>query len=431
MLGRICKKNGMRNKIKTAILHYTSPPVIGGVEGVIHAHSVQFASHSYPLTVISGRGNADSLPSGVKYYQVPEMDSMHPDIAAATEILNSGKIPKNFDHLVKILKEKIRPLVVDIDHVIVHNIFTKHFNLPLTAALFQLMDERAIASALAWCHDLSWSSSNSQSKVFPAYPWNLLKTDYPRISFITISMQRKQEILSTYNINPERVQIIYNGVDPAQILGLTYEGEKLIERMGLLQTEIVLLMPVRVTQAKNIEYALHVTSELKKLGCHPKLIISGPPDPHEPASQAYFNSLLQLRHDLDIENEIQFVYQNGEDPEQGYFINLNVVYDLFRVADIMFMPSHREGFGMPVLEAGLAGIPVFSTPVPATAELASREAYIFTPNDNAAKVAKQILHWMRENREYRLRKKVRQQYTWDAIFEQELLPILEVNQPDG
>jgi glycosyltransferase involved in cell wall biosynthesis len=421
----------MTHKLKTAILHYTSPPVIGGVEGVIHAHALQFASHGYPLTIISGRGNADALPYGVEYRRIPEMDSLHPEIANATEILNSGNVPENFDQITQQLEDQIRPVLSGFDHVIVHNIFTKHFNLPLTAALFRLMDAGDIRSALAWCHDLSWSSPNSRGKVFPAYPWNLLKSDHLRMSFVTISLQRKQEILSTYNINPGRVQIIYNGVDPAQVLGLSSEGANLIERMGLLKADLIMLMPVRVTQAKNIEYALQVTSELKKLGCRPKVIISGPPDPHDSASQIYFNSLIKLRSELDVEEEMQFVYQNGKDPEKGYFINLDVVYDLLRVADIMFMPSHREGFGMPVLEAGLAGIPVFSTPVPAAAELASGEAYIFSPQTNAVEVAGQIHQWMKENSEYRLRMKVRRQYTWKAIFEQDLLPILEANHPDG
>ena len=424
-------KKNRNEKIRTAILHYTTSPVIGGVEAVIHAHAVQFASHGYPLTIISGRGSADALPAGVAYRQIPEMDSLHPDIAAATEILNTGKVPADFDRLVDGLEEQLRPLVVDHDHVIVHNVFTKHFNLPLTVALFRLMDEGAIRSALAWCHDLSWSSPNSRSKVFPAYPWNLLKSDHPRMSYITISAQRKHEILFTYGIDPGRVQIIYNGVDLAGVLGLTSEGAELIGRMGLLQADLILLMPVRVTRAKNIEYALQVTAELKKLGCRPRLVLSGPPDPHDPDSQAYFASLLKLRRELGVEEEMQFVFQNGVDPAGGHIVGLDVVYDLYRVADLMFMPSHREGFGMPVLEAGLAGIPVFSTPVPAASELAANEAYIFTPQTDAVELAAQIRQWMEESREYRLRRRVRRQYTWQAIFEHDLLPILEANRPDA
>ncbi|NIV33879.1 MAG: hypothetical protein GWN58_31850, partial [Anaerolineae bacterium] len=75
------------------------------------------------------------------------------------------------------------------------------------------------------------------------------------------------------------------------------------------------------------------------------------PDPHDAASMAYFRSLQDLREELGVEEEMRFVFESGPDPDRGYIIDASVVGDLFRVSDLMFMPSHREGFAMPVLEA--------------------------------------------------------------------------------
>ena len=47
-------------------------------------------------------------------------------------------------------------------------------------------------------------------------------------------------------------------------LALSQPGEALIERLGLWESDLVLLMPVRITQAKNIEYAIQVTAALKQ-----------------------------------------------------------------------------------------------------------------------------------------------------------------------
>ena len=410
--------------MKTAILHYSAPPVVGGVEAVIQAHARQFAAAGYPLTVIAGRGESEALPAGVDFIRVDEIDALHPEIAAATAALNTGQIPDTFESLVNRLTAQLRPLVSAFDQVIVHNVFTKHFNLPLTAALFRLMDEGSLAHTIAWCHDLTWSSPNSRNKVFPGYPWELLKTVNSHVTYVTISQQRHSEMVETFGLSPEKVHIVYNGVAPDILLGLSAEGASLIGRLDLWVADLILLMPVRVTRAKNIEYAMQMVAALKQMDYRPKLVLTGPPDPHDGASLEYYQSLLALRHRLGLEQEMHFVYESGPRAGAGYTIGQSVVADLFRIADAMFMPSLREGFGMPVLEAGLVGLPIISTPVPAASELAQAEALIFSLETDAQQLAGKIINWIIKHPEYRMRVKVRQKYTWKAIFERDLLPLL-------
>ena len=100
--------------MKTAILHYSAPPVIGGVEAVIQAHAGQFAAAGLPLTVIAGRGEAAALPRGVDFIRVPEMDTLHPEIANATALLNTGQVPDNFDKLVDSLTTQLRPVLANL-----------------------------------------------------------------------------------------------------------------------------------------------------------------------------------------------------------------------------------------------------------------------------------------------------------------------------
>ena len=77
------------------------------------------------------------------------------------------------------------------------------------------------------------------------------------------------------------------------------------------EADLVLLMPVRITQAKNIEFALQVTASLKSKNIRPKLVVTGPPDPHDPEDMAYYQSLLELRQKLGVEREVRFVYSSG------------------------------------------------------------------------------------------------------------------------
>jgi glycosyltransferase involved in cell wall biosynthesis len=413
------------NQPETAILHYAAPPVVGGVEAVIQAHARVFIQAGYPVTVIAGRGEGTALPSGADFVLIPEMDSQHPQVVQMSAMLEQGEVPPDFDGMVNQLIGSLTPTLSQFDNVIIHNVFTKHFNLPLTAALHLLLDADAIHHYIAWCHDFTWTSPSSRSEVHPGYPWDLLRTYRPDVTYVVVSQRRRRTLAALLGCSPEQIRVIYNGVAPDALLGLSPDGYDLVTRLGLLENDLVLLMPVRVTRAKNIEYGLQVVAALKAHGCRPKLIVTGPPDPHDAESMAYFQALQALRKQLDVEEEMRFVFESGPDPDQPYLIDEQVVGDLFRVSDVMFMPSHREGFGMPVLEAGLVGVPVVCTYVPAAEEIGDADVILFDAAEDPTHLARRILAWAEQSPVHRLRRRVRQNYTWRAIFHRDIKPLLE------
>lgn len=410
---------------KVGILHYSAPPVIGGVENVILAHIRLLIQAGYSVAVLAGRGEPESLPSGTEFIGIPGMDSQHPQIVEMSQALEQGRVPPEFEDIANQLAEALAPGLQPMDLLIVHNVFTKHFNLPLTAALFRLLERGVIRRCVAWCHDLTWTSPNSRSKVHAGYPWDLLRTQRSDVTYVTVSQERQQELAGLFEYPPEQIDVIYNGVDPQELLALSEDGLALIDRLGLWDSDLNLLMPVRVTQAKNIELALHVVASLKEKGIHPKLIVTGPPDPHDPANMKYFQRLMNLREELGVVYQMRFVYESGLDPTTPLTVEMPVVAQLMRVSDALFMPSHREGFGMPVLEAGLAGIPVFcSTQVPAAKEIGGQDVVRFAPGAAPEQVASLIVNWMESSPVLQLRRRVRQELTWRGIFHRQILPLL-------
>jgi glycosyltransferase involved in cell wall biosynthesis len=424
---------------RTAILHYSAPPVVGGVEAVMLAHAQVFAQAGYPVSLFAGRGEAEalppgvdlstlfeteSLPPGIDLTLIPEIDSQHAEIARMSTQLEQGEVPDGFEAMTEYLSVMLAPLLSRFENLIVHNVMTKHFNLPLTAAIDRILDREGAPHCIAWCHDFTWTSSSSRDKVHAGYPWDLLRTRRPDTTYVVVSRERQRELAGLFGCPPELIHVVYNGVDPQALLGLSPEGIALVERLGLLDQDLVLLMPVRVTQAKNIEYALGVVAALKAQGCRLRLVLTGPPDPHDAASMAYFGSLRDLRRALGVEEEMRFVFESGRDPGEPHLVDAGVVGDLFRVSDLMFMPSHREGFAMPVLEAGLAGIPVVSTAVPAAVEIGGADVILFERDEEPDRVAARILAWAEDSPVHRLRRRVRQAYTWRAIFARDIEPLL-------
>jgi glycosyltransferase involved in cell wall biosynthesis len=243
---------------------------------------------------------------------------------------------------------------------------------------------------------------------------------------VTVSRERQQELAGLFGCSPEQIQVIYNGVEPTELLGLSDTGRRLIDRLRLWESDLNLLMPVRVTQAKNIELALRVIAKLKEKDLQPHVVITGPPDPHDRTNMEYFQQLLSLREALEVREQAHFVYELGPAPDEPFLVDMQVVSELFRVSDALFMPSHREGFGMPVLEAGLIGLPVFcSDRVPAAQELGGQEVIPFSPDADPGVVADLIYNRMENNPIWRMRRRVRQNLTWRSLFNRQILPLLE------
>lgn len=412
--------------VNVAFLHYSAPPVVGGVEAVIQAHARVFLDASYPVKIIAGRGDEDALPPGVRLTVLPEVDSQHPRVQAISSVLETGRIPEDYHNLRDTLIRQLKPQLEEVDVLIVHNVFFKHFNLPLTAALFQILNELTAAGKTprwwAWGHDFSWSSPNSRSKVFPGYPWNLLRTAHPGLRYAVVSEQRRQELVGLFGPDGPPIQVIYNGVDPQVWFGVSPEGWDLIQQMDLLAGDPVMVMPIRVTRAKNIEFAQQVTRIVKDSGRNPRLVITGPPDPHSENSIEYFRNLLELRSELDLEKEVRFVFETGLSER---IVPQSVAAEILRAGDLMLMTSRREGFGMPVLEAGLIGLPVVcSANVPAAGEIGGELIFRFGPDASPQDVAELIQNKALVSPTACFRRKIRQHLTWECIFREDIEPWL-------
>lgn len=411
---------------KVAFLHYSAPPVIGGVENVMLAHARFLIKAGHPCVFLAGRGAQEALPAGAEWFPIAELDSQHPKILELSKLLEQGQLPAGFEDMVNRLTNLLAPLVRSIDVLIVHNVFTKHFNLPLTAALFRLLDDGVLRRCVAWCHDITWTSPSSRAKVHPGYPWDLLRTYRSDLTYVTISAERQEELANLLQSPRTQVQIIPNGVDPQEVLALSDAGSALIDRLHLWESDLNLLLPVRITQAKNLELAVRVIAVLKQKGVDSRLVVTGPPDPHSPANMQYFQGLRDLRAQHGVVEEVLFVYESGPEPDQPLIVGMEVVADLLRLSDALFMPSHREGFGMPILEAGLAGIPVFcSTAIPAANEIGGGDVIQFSPDAHPQEVARLLLEWMEESPVYRLARRVRQQFTWQSIMRRQILPLIQ------
>ena len=373
------------------------------------------AAHGHPVTVVAGRGAADLL--------IAEIDSRHPDVLAVQAELDAGHRTAAFDHLRARLRTLLGTRLVaagtPVPVVLVHNAFTLHKNIALTAALADLA-AAGVARFVAWSHDLAWTNPLYTPVLYPGDPWDLLRTPLPGVAYVAISEERRQELAGLFGWAEEDVRRVPNGIDPARFLDASDEMRDVLAHLDWLARDPVLLAPVRMTRRKNLELAIAVVAELKTQGGRPLLVITGPPGPHNPR-QDYAEFLAAERRRLGVEEEVIFLSQV---PWRAGGVGDALIAELYRWADALLFPTLQEGFGLPLLEAGLARLPVFCTALPVLHETGGADVQTFPPEATPAAVARQISTTLAAPGPATLRRRVLRDYNWEAIYQTGLLPLL-------
>ena len=398
------------------LLHYAALPVVGGVESVMAQHARLMARDGHRVCVVAGRGA--QMDERIGFRQVPEVDSRNPQVLALKAELDRGRVPPGFEPFVRHLEAQLEPILRDVERVIPHNVCSLNKNLALTAALHRL-SQRGGPRFILWHHDLAWTAPRYRAELHNGYPWELLKTDWPWVEQVVVSEPRRKELAALMQVPEERVHVVPNGLNAGRFLKLEKETEAVAEQLQLAKAAPLMLLPVRITTRKNIELALRVLAELRKHHDHAQLLVTGPLGPHNPANKAYFERLLALRAELQLEEAAHFLAEAVD-----HQIPDAVIADLYKLADLLFLPSREEGFGIPVLEAGLAGIPVFCTDIAALREVAAADAYYFSPDGEPRQIAAQIAEVLLSSKTYALRKRVLNDFTWDTIYREQIAPLL-------
>jgi mannosylglucosylglycerate synthase len=405
-------------------MHYASPPGIGGVEITIAHQARTLLDCGYAVRVISGDG-ATFHPQ-IEAFIEPIFSSSHPDVLRVQAELAKEQVTAAYHDLVAQASAALQTTLADVDVCIAHNIPTLHKNLPLTTALAQHADKTGLP-LIAYCHDLAWTNPQYQAELHEGEPWDKLRQAWPNAAYVTVSDMRQTELASLLGIPTEQVTVITGGIDPAQFLRWTETTRRLVHKLNLMDADGILLLPARITRRKNIELALQIIATLRQQsGSDFRLIVTGPPGPHNPTNKSYLDKLLEQRAQLRLEDAAHFLYQEGIDAATPLLVDDDTIADFYQLSDALLFPSTQEGFGIPILEAGLSGIPVFCSDLPPLRQSGGEDVTYFDPQrESSTQIAAQIASVLKASSSFRLRQRVRQYYRWETIIRRTLIPLLE------
>lgn len=179
---------------------------------------------------------------------------------------------------------------------------------------------------------------------------------------IAISEIIRRYILENYpQVSPEKIRLIYRGVDPAQFpYGYTPDAEWLASwhmQYPQLKEKRVLTLPARITRWKGQEDFIDLVAALKRRGLPVHGLIVGEAHPRR---RAFYEELQVKVAALGLKSDITFT---------GHRTDLK---EVMAVSDIVFsLAREPEAFGRTTLEALSLGVPVVGYAHGGTAEILS------------------------------------------------------------
>ena len=406
---------GHRVHVRIAIVHYTLPPIVGGVEHVVAQHATLFAEHGHEVTLLSATASADKEIANARIccLCIPEL--------AARRIPNDVPVRAEFESEVQRLEAILGYNFAEMDVVFLHNVCTMPFNLPLTAALHRLAPRLQETRMVSWIHDIA--VINPDYQIPEGDGWDYLRQASADMSHVAVSELRKRQWCELAGIPDALCAVVPNGIAVSEALQLTEVMERFTRRYSILEREIVLLHPTRLLHRKNVEFSLDTTAALKTEGRSVATLITAAADPHHVPSDDYARALRSRRDELGLEDDVFFL---GE----LWRVDSDDMSALYRIADAIIFPSRQEGFGIPPLEAALHRIPCFCTDIEPLRSLPG--VIPFAPDSSPRNVALLIIQRMQHWPTNSPRKAVAKDYAWSAIYRKHLAPLLlETNNPNS
>ena len=394
--------------LRIALIHYSCPPVIGGVEFILAAHARLFAEHGHDVDVVAGSG--DHFHDLVKVRILPELASYeHP---AIRRLITSGQA----DAEVEVVKRILRKELAGYDVLAVHNMLTMHFNPIAANALADLAEDGEVGGMIAWVHVSTFMGVDYLGFDFDAPVWTYLKRRIRNVTYVTISGDRRQRFSEQYGIPEEEITVVPDGVDLDDFLDLTDRADRIFDEMELEQCDGVALTPSRIVRRKNFEAGIELIDELKKLGLTVRWLITGALDEHNRAMRLYLD---ELRVDIarrGLEKEIHFLGARGDR------VHFKTLRGLYHLCDFVLLPSKEEGFGIPILEAAICRRLVVVNDIPVFHEVAGDRA-IYIGDRPAAEAAREIAAFLKSDPASQLKRHVLRNYLWRAVFSKDIEPL--------
>jgi len=323
---------------------------IGIISAPLGAFRTGVPNYAYHLIAQMNNMSTQDISLSLIDYRRSELDTIFPS-------LNKINVPNKYSKISKMylwymsLPADFNANAYDFD--IVHN--------PFQIPTFKKFKKHNYVFSIHDITPIKFSSTHSLRRAM-IYRTFLPKTLRSADLLISGSQNTKTDVVNSFNISPEKIQVIPYGVD--DIYRPTGIAEQSVTRDKYRITDPFILYVGTLEPRKNIPLLLKAFSKIKSQGDKHKLVIVG--------KQGWKHKVIyDLIEHLHLRNDVIFT---------GYVPEVELPY-LYGAADVFVYPSIYEGFGLPPLEAMACGTPVITSNTSSLPEVVGDAGIMIDPYD--------------------------------------------------
>jgi glycosyltransferase involved in cell wall biosynthesis len=264
-------------------------------------------------------------------------------------VYNEAKVDDVFHEEVERLYQELNAILEDGSVVISHDLIFLPDYVKHNVACRRIADEKPGIQWLHWVHSATSPYSLIRERAMYGEKYSeLLSSKFPHSLVVYPNSYSIPRVARNFGYETDEVVEVPHPTDLAVLWQLDLRVQRLVDEVDLYENDVVMVYPARLDRGKNCEYNVRLTAALKQIGLKAHLIFV---DFHSTGDDkvVYREDLKALAREYDIEDKVTFMSEfdeslHLESPKK-------VVSDLFRLSNVMLMPSKSETYSLVAQEA--------------------------------------------------------------------------------
>ena len=344
-----------------------------------------------------------------------------------------GKVHESFFQEAEIISEDLVKKLSGVDVCIMHDILYQGWHLLHNVAIRKAQEKLENIRFVSFSHSVPVNRPKN-----PKWPFSARYTPMPDTIYVALTYSAINALAKQYDVPEGRCRVVYNSLD---LLADLSEDVKTISReIDILSPDILTVYAGRLTPGKKFDKVAAFAGAIKRKTEKTVKVVFCDFPCMDVDAKTYKTSvrLIGKHFGLDGEDMVfttDLGYPNGF-PRKG-------VLDLFTLSNLYVSPSYSESFSLTLLEAASRGnFLVLNQAVPALEEIGKQlNAYFmrwdarnygydtkekYYPSEQAyyEEHGEIVVNLMRENPVIRAKTLVRQRYSPQWVWKNQLEPLL-------